>query len=295
MLTKALKTIKENTLDVICVQPVADILSLAFQSSYVTNEKNGVSIILVANAESAKTTIAHNYASLPFVTYHDDVTQKTLVEEFLPSIRNDGKKTLIIPDLINSVEKQKVTRNGFLNLLKSGMDDTGITSMNTLHLKLKANVDFSGTKFNVITAITSKALIQGSQFEISLKKSMINSGLMTRFLPFSYNYPPLTTKKIREQIHGLPIDNNDKVKFPSIVQKPRIIEDTPTMISQLDNLATAINAEMEFAGYGFRALILLRRLAKANALINNRNKLNQEDIDKVLSLGRFINFKCGDI
>jgi hypothetical protein len=36
-------------------------------------------------------------------------------------------------------------------------------------------------------------------------------------------------------------------------------------------------------------------MSKANALLHNRTKLQQEDIDRVLELSKWINFKCNDI
>lgn len=290
------KTEPTNELvDIICVQPVADIISLAFQSSYLSDESNGVSILLIANAESAKTTLAHQYVDLPFVTYYDDITQKKLVDEFIPTVRHQNKKTLIIPDLVNSVEKQKVTRAGFLNVIKSGIDDTGITEMNTLHMKLGHDKDFQGTKFNIITAITQKALIDGNHINASLKKSMINSGLMSRFLPFSYNYPPMIIQKIKSSIFGVPIDNNDRVIFPTINQTKTLVEVDITLLQPLDGISNMLNSAMDYCGYGLRSLTNLKRLVKANALINNRTQVTQEDINKVLTLARFMNFKCNDI
>ena len=288
------KTIIDD-IDVICVQVVADIIALAFQSTFVSNESNGVNLLLIANAESAKTTIAHKFVDLPFVTYYDDVSQKSIVDDFLPSVRHNNKKTLIIPDLVNSVEKQKVTRSGLLNMLKSGIDDTGITELNSFHMKLERMNDFKGTKFNLVTAITSKALIQGSHLNLSLKKIMINSGLMTRFLPFSYNYPPSVKQKIKNVLFGGDSDPKDIVKFVDINQRMTYVESNPMLLQQFDGLANEINADMEFSGYGFRALTLLRRLAKANALLNHRTELEQADIDRIMHLGRFMNFKCGDI
>jgi len=47
----------------------------------------------------------------------------------------------------------------------------------------------------------------------------------------------------------------------------------------------------ESGGYGFRMQRNLQALAKANAVLNGRTEVVQEDIDKLMHLGNWMNFR----
>jgi hypothetical protein len=47
----------------------------------------------------------------------------------------------------------------------------------------------------------------------------------------------------------------------------------------------------EVGGYGFRILRNLQALAKANAILNDRTEVNQQDIDKIIYLSNWINYR----
>ena len=277
------------------VQPLIDTLSLCLQSTYVVNEQNAISLLIVANAESAKTTVLYRFSNLDFVSYYDDITQKKLLDEFIPFVRAKQKRTLAIPDLINSVEKQKVTRAGFLNIIKSAMDDTGLTAISTPHLQLQRalenDVSLGGTKFNVITAVTKGALMEGGKDTPSMKKIMVKSGLLSRFLPFSYEYSISLVKKIFDLQSGKDLDDKDYCEIPELNKTPTIVECDYEYGIQLDILATMLNNEFDKSGYGIRPHRNLIRLVKANALINGRDKVTKSDIDRVMDLSKYFNFK----
>ena len=46
-------------------------------------------------------------------------THTVIISKILPMIENNGLKHLIIPDLLNAIEKDYTTRNGFFNLIKT--------------------------------------------------------------------------------------------------------------------------------------------------------------------------------
>lgn len=284
-----------KTREIIGVQPLIDTIALCLQSAYIVNEQNAISLLLVANAESAKTTVLYRYSNLDFVAYYDDITQKKLLDEFIPFVRAKQKKTLAIPDLINSVEKQKVTRAGFLNIIKSAMDDTGLTAISTPHLQLQRALEndpsLGGTKFNVITGVTKGALMEGGQDTPSMKRIMVKSGLLSRFLPFSYEYSIALVKKIFDLQSGMELDDKEFCDVPEIRKEFTVVECGYEFASQLDILATMLNVEFDKSGYGIRPHRNLIRLVKANALINGRDKVTKTDIDKVMDLAKYFNFR----
>lgn len=284
-----------KTREIAGIQPLIDTVALCLQSTYIVNEQNGISLLMVANAESAKTTTLFAFSGLDFVGYYDDITQKKLLDEFIPFVRAKQKKTLTIPDLINCVEKQKVTRSGFLNIIKSAMDDTGLSAISTPHLQLQRAMEndtgLFGTKFNVITAITKGALMEGGKDTPSMKKIMIKSGLLTRFLPFSYEYSVGLVKKIFDMQSGLDLEDADYCDIPEINKTFTHVECDYDFARQLDVVSTMLNVEFEKSGYGIRPHRNLIRLAKSNALINKRDKVTKTDIDTIMKLANYFNFK----
>jgi len=251
--------------------------------------------LIVANAESAKTTTTFTFSGLEFCAYYDDITQKKILDEFVPMIRAGMKKTLIIPDLINSIEKQKVTRNGFLNIIKSAIDDTGISAISTPNLSLQKAIQkdgsIVGTRFNLITAITRDSFMKGDIATASMRKTMLRTGLLSRFIPFTYEYNASVVRKIFDLQNGKQLDDKEYCDIPQIVSDLTPIELDYEYAQQLDVFAVMLNSELEKTGYGIRPHQNLIRLAKANALINKRNKVIKADIDKIMELSNYINFK----
>lgn len=284
-----------KTRNIVGIQPLIDMLSLTLQSSYISNERNGVSLLLVANAESAKTTTVYEFSSLEFVSYYDDITQKKLIDEFIPMVRTNLRKTLLVPDLINCIEKQKVTRNGFLNIIKSAIDDTGINAISTPNLLLQKAMQkdkgLAGTRFNFITGITKDSFIHGDNGSMSMKKIMVRTGLLSRFLPFSYEYDAMLVKLIFDMQSGKEIEDKYYCDIPSINTDVTVVQLDYEFAQQLDSFAIILNSEFDKSGYGIRPHQNLIRLAKSNALINNRDKVIKEDIEKVMQLSKYMNFK----
>ena len=266
-------------------KPLEEIITLTLQTPFLKNEHNGVSLLIVGKPETGKTTILFKYGNIKHVAYYDEITQKKLIDDFLPMVKSGEKKTLVIPDLINCIDKQRSTREQFLNVIKSGIDDTGITAISTFHKHLNLrelglNRVLHGLRFNLITAIT------GNDFRY-IKKRMVETGLLSRFLPFTFDYPISIVKKIFDIINQ---NNDDNSRITTkIKQRPVIVKDVPELFKQLEIVSTALGHE--YGGYGFRAQHNLQRLAKANAVINGRNIVTQEDIDKVLWLSNWINYK----
>jgi hypothetical protein len=71
------------------------------------------------------------------------------------------------------------------------------------------------------------------------------------------------------------------------------IKGNPELFSQFELIASKIGQEI--GGYGFRVLRSLQTLAKANALLNDRTEVNQEDIDKIVYLSNWINYRLNPL
>jgi len=259
------------------IQPLIDIVTLSLQSVFLKNEKNGVSLLLIGKPETAKTSTIFTFNNLDFVAYYDEITQKKLIDEFLPLVKAGQKRTLLIPDIINCIEKQKPTREQFLNTIKSGIDDTGIVQISTYYKQVYKLIE--GLRFNIITAITVDNYKK-------LEKYLKNTGLLSRFVPFSYDYPIDKVKKIFNYIEGSEV--SDEVQIKEIVKEETEIPSNPNLFKEFEIISTKLGSQ--YSGFGLRAQINFQRLAKANALLNRRKEITHEDIEKVLHLSNWINF-----
>lgn len=267
------------------IQPIIDILALTLQTPFIKNEANGVSLMLIASPETAKTTSIFKYSNLDFVSYYDEITQKKLIDEFIPLVKNNQKRTLLIPDLINCIEKQKSTRNQFLNMIKSGIDDTGIVRISTFHKQLQYMKLKEGIKFNMITAIT------GDNFH-KIIRYMKQTGLLSRFLPFTYKYPLSLVKQIFMMIEGEK-SNWEGVTIPKIYKKDKDVSAKPALFKEFEFISTSLGRE--YGAYGIRSQVSLQRLAKANALLDKRTEVNKDDISKIVKLSDWMNLKFNSI
>lgn len=268
--------------ELIHVQPLIDIVALTLQTKFISNEPNGASLLIIAKPETAKTwTLAMHFSNLDFVSYYDEITQKKLIDEFLPLVKVGQKRVLMIPDLINCIQKQKSTREQFLNMIKTGIDDIGVRKISTYHKQLQYAKLVEGLKFSMITATTTANYYQ-------LEREIKDTGLLSRYAPFAFDLPIDIISDIFKVIEGYPVEQKWKVKVPKIVMEDVSVKDKPHLFQNFEIVATTLGAKYE--GFGFRSQTSLQRLAKANSIISGRNEVNKEDIDRIMSLCRWINY-----
>jgi hypothetical protein len=271
------------------VEPLIDIIKLTLQTAYIKSVIYPVNLLLIAKPESAKTSAMEQFKIKGTYTTNN-ITQAVIVSKILPMIENQGLKYLIIPDFLNAIEKDYTTRKGFLNLMKSLIEE-GITSLDTFNIRTN-KVYNPPIKCGLITGITAESFyghydakeqrwIGGVRYEW---KSM---GLLSRFVPFSYDYELSKIYKVYKFIEN----EQQTKKSPKHSIQRRIIEvkGNPQLFSQFEMLSYKIGQEV--GGYGFRILRNLQALAKANAILNDRTEVNQQDIDKIIYLSNWINYR----
>lgn len=197
-------------------------------------------------------------------------------------------KHLIVPDLLNPIKKDYRTREGFLQLVKTLIEE-GITSLDTFHMRTRKTYD-PPIKCGMITAITSESYLgiynrDKQRFEGGLRHYWKNIGLLSRFVPFSYEYEISKVQRVFQFIQ-----NEEHLKQASKQTIKRRIVDvkgSPQLFQKLEILS--VRVAQEVGGYGFRIQRSLQTLAKANAVLNDRKQITQEDIEKVLELGNWMN------
>ena len=114
------------------VQPLIEIIELTLQTAYL-KPYEPVSLLLIAKPESCKTRTLFSNCNHNFIYYTNEITAKMLIDNVLTVAHEKKKlKFLVIPDLLNCIEKQKTSQQQFLNLIKSMMDE-GINSIQTFY------------------------------------------------------------------------------------------------------------------------------------------------------------------
>lgn len=271
------------------MEPLLKIIKLTLQTGYIKSLSKPVSLLIIAKPESAKTSAMQAFYNIKGTYTTNALTQAVIVEKIFPMIESKGLKHLLIPDILNCLGVAKTTREGFENMIKSLIEE-GITSLDKFHLKTNKVYD-PAIKCGLITAITSGSY-QGDynpttqRLEGGVKHVWKKTGLLSRFIPFSYSYSILKISEVFKYIHKE--EQKKKGKKEVIKRKLHDIKGDPTLFAQFDVLSN--EAGREIGAYGIRITQGLQELAKANVILRGGNKVLQEDIDEILRLGNWINY-----
>jgi hypothetical protein len=266
-------SIVANKRDLINVEPLKKMVECALISPYIRNEKP-LSLLIVAKAESGKTSVMKSYRQNKGVVYISDCTAYGLTRDILPKMVSGEVKTIVIPDLITPLSKSTKTRQSFIAFLNNLIEE-GVAKMTTY-----ATIWDKDVKANVITAVTDEVLKDA-------RHDWAKMGFLSRFIVFSYSYSQSTIMEIlnRYSEHGLKMKEST-FKPPSKevnVQLPKEIAD------RLDPLATRIGEQFKL--YGIRAKINFRCLLKCLAYRNGRRVVTEEEFKEFLLLADFMNFE----
>jgi len=273
------------------IESLIDIIKLTLQTAYVKHLDTPVNLLIIAKPESGKTKAMEYVAFKIKGTYiTNNLTQSVVVSKILPMIEFHGLKHLVIPDILNAIQKDKRTQQGFVNMIKTLIEE-GITSLDTFHMRTHKVYD-PPIKCGLITAITTDSYYghyneKTQRTEGGVKHYWKRIGLASRFVPFSYEYEIAKIVKIFKLI-----DNEEyhkPMKTQTIIRKMTEVKGNPRLFEQLTMLSVEVGRHV--GGYGIRAKKSLQALCKANVLLNHRTKVTQEDIDKILKLGNWINYK----
>jgi len=252
-------------------------VEIALISPYIKNEKP-ISLLIVAKAESGKTSTMKLYRQNKGIVYVTDCTAYGITRDILPKMVSKEIRTLMIPDLLTPLSKSFKTKQTFIAFLNNLMEE-GIVKITTYAMIWDKDVNA-----NVITAVTDQALQDG-------RHEWAKMGFLSRFIVFSYSYGISTIIEIlnRYSEHGLDIENI-KLQFPT---KEVDIELPKEIADRLNPIAMKIGEQFEL--YGIRAKINLRSLLKALAFRNGRKTVTEAEFQEFLELADYMNFDFNTI
>jgi hypothetical protein len=258
------------------MEPLYNIIKLTLQTGYIKDGKAS-SLLILGKAESGKTEGLEDFKSIPGVYYTNDLTPKPVVEKIFPLIDEDKVHHIIVPDIINALERNRSTRQQIINLLKTLVEE-GVTRLDAFHLRYETRYK-DVIQAGLITAITAKSFNE-------FKREWVKTGFLSRMVPFSLSFSFDKIKKIYDYIAGEEFCG-DTLKH-KIIRTKKTIEGDTVLFKEFELFSSRVGSQVE--AYGFRLQKNFQLLAKANAMLDGREKVIRKDIEHIFTLTKWINY-----
>lgn len=254
-------------------RPTIEFLNLVLQSAFIPNAKI-LSALLITLPSLGKTTYLELTESIDFVHYVNDISPKPLME-FLDEVEKGRKKFLVIPDYINTLGHGKNTVENTRSILRS-MIEEGYKSSD--YYGMQREYDYP-IKAGLISGITvDKANENTGRWR--------SDGFYSRLLPWSYSHSLATSEVIvKDKLDGVKPIRDIKFRFNKSPEVPSLDE---LMKEKVKNLSLQLMQD-KYIGSIYRPLEQVLSLVKGNAILRDSNKVEQEDIDNIMSLSAYIN------
>lgn len=187
--------------------------------------------------------------------------------------KNKDIKHIIIPDFIKITQKKRSTSDNFISILNAGTEEgIGEIDIGNFHydLRVKCGTEMKNRHIALITATTKASFSQH-------KKRWESFGFVQRMLVVSYDYNDDTIEKIMNSI-------NERIYLSD--KREKIILSNNLKINTDKKLFSQFNKKV----FGnFRELKQLQTLAMANALDRRSKVVEQQDIDEIIRLSKYMN------
>jgi hypothetical protein len=290
--------------ELVGIEPVQDIVELTLYTSYVKNEKP-VSLIMVAEPESGKTELLKKYrknngvyATKRFSAWG---IQNDLVEGKIKPIFEKPKILghLIIYDFQALFSFKPSTVDSTIAFLDA-LTEEGLSAESDYATNYDALKPFEGLRGGIIAAINNEGFFTGSsmKFKKTIRKNMRKGGFFSRNVIVSYDISFGQLRRIFAGIvkgdyrTGKDFVGTIILKLPKKRMDTRISEDFAQRLVDLANdLSEDLLVNFGYRTKGIRLSKNLIVLAKASALRDKRNTVNEKDIERVEFLSRWMNLK----
>lgn len=254
------------------------LIKLVIFSAYVKG-RSVISLMIIANPACGKTRVLQQYSGIRDIIECVDFTGYGIREKIIPQMRIDDAKFLLIPDFIKTMMKTASVSWDSVSTLSNLIEEGYTTSAN-----YKGTFDPKAERFRagILTTITPA-------FLMTHKKKFSQMGFLSRLLCVRYTYSSADIKEIVQ----LDEDNEEEsivLRLPT--EKSEIkFNRTKLNLKKFENELYLIANRLTLNGIdenGIRLSKMLKLLMRSNALINNRNEVVQEDVDKICSLMKYI-------
>jgi len=262
------------------MEPVLRILRLAANSAYLSDEEVGISVLLVAEPESGKTQAIKTLVDHPLCHLENDFTKYGMVNLVKRNVLRDGKRCILIPDLLLVMSQQAPVVQATIAILSALVED-GLRSMHSKFIQLELPVPAYAS---VITSITTGELRLYAP-------GWIQKGFLQRFLVVSYSHSPETQTKIFDLINNGSLLGTSPAQGPKL--NPGLVRVPPTFSPAIRTMAATYSKAMHYGhkAYGYRAANHIRKLLKTVALERGSKVVEVQDLSEVTDLLVFANLQ----
>lgn len=266
------------------VEEIEEILKLTLLSAYLKDEQP-LSLIIAASPESGKTCLLSKQYRAEGVMVFSDATAFGIIKatDNLKDIEKGDIRHIIIPDLVTPLTKRYETSNTFIAFLNALIEE-GLVSISTYATSIPSRE--IPVKCGLITAVTPEYLEDR-------RHGWMGMGFLSRMLPVSYAYSDESKEMIFDFIQS---QNHLNTILSSLNLPPRdaTIELNEGFAAALTPYVKEIVKPIKGL-YGFRLQRQLQTLLKASAFSNNRDEVNSDDIEKIVSILKYVNFDYKEI
>lgn len=265
------KVNKADTNRLIRLEPILEILRTAVWTGNLADEKP-VSVMLIAEQESAKTEALKYYRGTPTLRYISDLTSRGL-SPFKSDIQSGSLRHIVLLDLVRILCHGKGVSERTIQTLASLMEEGESETSDGGGRETWSNFP----RIGALMGITP-------QFFKSKRGRWRQTGFLTRFLPICFAYKPETVREIHQAI-ALGAKTPDPHPILNIPKIPCQVFCSPDHALTLSRKAEKLGKEME--SYGFRYHRILRALAKALARSQGKGSVDKTHVDRVLAWSEF--------
>lgn len=256
---------KSTKLSFIRLEPIIEIVRTAIWTGRVGNARP-VSILLIAEQESAKTEILKHFSGTKTLKYISDITSKGLAS-YKNEITSGRLRHIVIMDLVRILSHGKGVSDRLVQTLSSLMEEgEGETADG-------GGISSWGSDFPRLGALMSVT----PAFHRGKAGMWRKTGFMTRFLPVRFSYSEKTVMLIHKSIsNGNSLPDPRPEVLPALSQFVKMEKRHSDMIGAI---AQKLGTQNEV--YGFRFHRVLRTLAMARALQDGRGQVSTKDVEKI--------------
>lgn len=289
------------------VEPVLDIIETTLWTGALSKEKP-LSAILIAGVGEGKTEMLMKAYQPPHIKeeYHDvrdksgkvtkekteivtqvgsvlvtgDVTPYTLYHKYGDLLKSNQIKHIVIPDFLSILTKNKEAMPDTIRFYNALIEE-GICRIESKYADFVTEIP---VQIGLLTAISAQ------DYDVRSKSQNWGAlGFLSRVLPVSFHYSDGTKDEIRRATFLREYHNEVKFalnlpKIPVYVEIPKqFLEPVVKMANELKDPTDAVGARREKQ---------LMTFVMACALKDDREVVNQRDMDRLISYSQFFNTEC---
>jgi len=252
------------------LEKITEFLKIIFESGNIDDKiDKPLSVILIAPVSSGKTTAIKQFKNNKNILITTDSTAYGILKKYENSLKNSEIKHIIIPDLHSALARKKTTAEQLILFINNSSED-GIFPSQTYGMSINNYIK----PFGWILCLTTEGFKRKFKF---LKEI----GFISRFFVIEYKYDLSQIQLIIENII-----NEKDIEIPDIkinsMKTRKKIRGNPKVFRELIVYSKILCKEGD--SEILRMQKKLQTFLKANASLNKRKQVTNEDLNKLKEL-----------